>query len=171
MKSRPARSVSPKRSMRCSITDGRPISIERPIPSSSMTWVARRTRSSSPSAKAMRWFYPCARSIMGFMTKPDRNTNGLSWSRQAANSAVGRRSTPASWSPRPAPARYAGPTAGRRDWGSDSLGAFKWLCQIVRRKGAGHSPPGLREMRYERLRRRICVSVSHSVEDRDMAFV
>ncbi len=52
-----------------------------PMPSSRMTWAARSTRSSSPSAKAIRLPAAWARSIIGFITMPERKTKRRSVSR------------------------------------------------------------------------------------------
>ena len=64
----------PNFSMRCSITLGRPIKIGFAIPSSSTICTARRTRSSSPSQKTMRFCAsgtPLAIVKRGFIKVPE----------------------------------------------------------------------------------------------------
>ncbi|MNT66363.1 hypothetical protein D3C72_2044240 [compost metagenome] len=72
----------PKRFRRVSMICGRPMRIGMPVPSSKSTWAARSTRSSSPSAKMMRFFSAAFAALKtGFMMKPERQTKRFSWSK------------------------------------------------------------------------------------------
>ncbi len=75
----PMRNCRPARSIRISITSGRPIRMGLSVVSSSMAWAVRRTRSSSPSAKTMRRSAVDAASNTGRISIADLNTDPSSW--------------------------------------------------------------------------------------------
>jgi hypothetical protein len=61
-----------------------------------ITWVARSTRSSSPSVKTMRRGDCLAAVKIGFMIRPDWYTNSLSFWTYAGKSLIGSVATPLS---------------------------------------------------------------------------